>query len=171
MLEEIQKTTLGSATGSVTLTGIDSTYDVYMVRLSNVQPASDNKNLLWRVTKGGSPQSGAEYDFAGLNIYSHTSNGATSGANQTSNTFAHSCGNATGEKASAVLYLFNFASTSEYDFATAESTWIDATPNTLGMASGIVHTVASASDGIHFFFESSANINAGAEFVLYGLKK
>ena len=44
MLEEIQKTTLGSATASVTLTGIDSTYDVYMVRLSNVQPATDNKN-------------------------------------------------------------------------------------------------------------------------------
>ena len=53
-LVEIQKTTLASATASVVLTGIDSTYDVYMVRYSNMQPVTDNKNMVFHITKSGS---------------------------------------------------------------------------------------------------------------------
>ncbi len=59
-LVKIDETTLSSPTASVTLTGIDSTYDVYMVRVSNVQPVTDNKNFLWRVTTSGTAQSDSE---------------------------------------------------------------------------------------------------------------
>tara|TARA_B100000214_G_C23765810_1_gene534359 strand:- start:183 stop:707 length:525 start_codon:yes stop_codon:yes gene_type:complete len=170
-LVKIDELTLSSPTASVTLTGIDSTYDVYMVRVSNVQPVTDNKNFLWRVTKSGTAQSDSEYDFAGINMYTHTSFGNTSGTNATSNTFAHSCSNVAGETVSATLYLFNFPNASEYSYATIESAWVNATPNSVGMTSGLVHTVASASDGVHFFMESSVNINTGAQFALYGLKK
>ena len=41
----------------------------------------------------------------------------------------------------------------------------------MGAIGGIVHTVASASDGVSFTMESGVNIEAGAEFALYGLKK
>lgn len=170
-LIKIQETILSSPTASVTLTGIDSTYDVYMVKLSNVQPATDNKNILWRVTKSGTAQSDSEYDFAGLNMYAHTSFGNTAGTNQTSNTFAHSCSNTAAETISATLHLFNFANSGERSFATIESSWVNVTPSTVGMTTGLVHTVASASDGVHFFFESAANINTGARFALYGLAK
>ena len=43
-LKEIQKVTLDSDTNSVSLTGIDSTYNVYMVTITNLKTATDNKN-------------------------------------------------------------------------------------------------------------------------------
>jgi hypothetical protein len=41
----------------------------------------------------------------------------------------------------------------------------------MGAIGGIVHTVASASDGVSFTMESAVNINTGAEFALYGITK
>ena len=46
-LKEIQKVTLDSDTNSVSLTGIDSTYNVYMVTITNLKTATDNKNFLF----------------------------------------------------------------------------------------------------------------------------
>ena len=169
-LIKIQETTVSSTTASVSLTGIDSTYDVYKVVISDIQPTSDNRDLLYRVTKSGSPQSDSEYDYAGK---SFRTAGASffnsSGTNATSVSFAFALGNKTGEKANAVLYLFNFANASEYSFATVESNFFDVTPELLGYQGGVVHTVASASDGVNFFF-SSGNIASGT-FTLYGLAK
>ncbi len=167
----IKKETLASATASVVLTGIDSTYDVYMVAVSNVQPVTDNKNLIFRITKSGSADTTANYDKAGKLLYANTSFGNDSGTNGTSTTFAFSIGNGTGEKANAILYLYNFAQASEYSFFTAESSWLDANGVLNSFQGGGVHTVASASDGVSFTMESSVNIEAGAEFALYGLKK
>ena len=42
----------------------------------------------------------------------------------------------------------------------------DATDELFGFQGGAVHTVASASDGLHFFNGSSANITSGT-FTLY----
>tara|TARA_R110002167_G_scaffold255283_1_gene461687 strand:+ start:1121 stop:1645 length:525 start_codon:yes stop_codon:yes gene_type:complete len=170
-LIEIQKTTLSTPTASVVLTGINSTYDVYMVRVSNVQPVTDNKNMIFRITKSGTAQSNSEYDTAGKNLNASSSFGNSSGTNATSVTFAFSLGNGTGEKANAILYLFNFANANEFSFITAESSFLDLTPNLVGFQGGFVHTVASASDGVSFEMESSVNINTGAEFTLYGLAK
>jgi len=170
-LVEIKKITLSTPTASAVLTGIDSTYDVYMLRMSNVQPVTDNKNCLFRITKSGSADTSANYDKAGKLLYANTSFGNDTGTNGTSTTFAFSLGNGTGEKANAILYLFNFANASEYSFMTVESNFLDLTPNLVGFQGGIIHTVASASDGVSITMESGVNINTGAEFTLYGLKK
>ena len=169
-LVEIQKTTLASATASVVLTGIDSTYDVYMVRYSNMQPVTDNKNMVFHITKSGSADTTSNYDHAFENLKVNASFSTSSGTNASSATFAWSQGNGTGEKANAILYLFNFP-TAEYSFITIESNWLDITPDFVGAVGGICHTVASASDGLSFTMESGVNINTGAEFSLYGLKK
>ncbi len=170
-LIKIQEITLSTPTASAVLTGIDSTYDVYMVRVSNVQPVTDNKNLIFRITKSGSADTTANYDHSAKLLRGNTTFSTTSGTNATSSTFAFSLGNATGEKANAILYLFNFPNASEYSFMTVESNFLDLTPNLVGFQGGIVHTVASASDGVSFEMESGVNINTGAEFTLYGLKK
>ena len=169
-LIKIDEEIVTSAVASVTLTGIDSTYDVYKVVLNNIQPTSDNRNLFYRVTKSGSPQSDSEYDNAGKSLRTASSFFDSSGTNATSVSFAFSLGNNTGEKTNAVLYLFNFANASEYSFATVESNFLDVTPELLGYQGGIVHTVASASDGVNFTLESSDNFQSGT-FTLYGLKK
>ena len=167
----IQETTLSTPTASVVLTGIDSTYNVFMVSVSNVQPVTDNKNLQLRVTKSGTAQSDSEYDTAGKNLQTSGTFGNSSGTNATSVTFAFSLGNQTNETANAILYLFNFANASEFSFITAESNFLNNTPSLVGFQGGFVHTVASASDGVSFEMESSVNINTGASFKLYGLVK
>ena len=167
----IEKITLDSATAEVILDGIDSTYDVYMVRISNMQPATDNKNMVFHVTKSGSADDTSNYDHAFKTFRVNTAFQSSAGTNASSATFGWSQGNGTGEKLSATLYLFNFPNSSEYSFVTVESMWVNVTPDFLGAQGGIVHTVASASDGVSFTMESGVNINSGAEFSLYGLKK
>ena len=170
-LVEIQKITLSTPTASAVLTGIDSTYDVYMVRMSNVQPVTDNKNCLFRITKSGEADTTSNYDSADKGLRTGGSFYNNSGTNATSRTFAHSLGNGTGEKANVILYLFNFANASEYSVITVESSFVNVLGELNGSQGGIVHTVESASDGVSFTMESSVNINTGAEFTLYGLKK
>ena len=60
-----------------------------------------------------------------------------------------------------------FANASEFSFISAESCFLDLTPNLIGFQGGYVHTVASASDGVSFEMESSVNMNTGAKFTLY----
>jgi len=170
-LKLIQKETITSGVSTVTLTGIDSTYDVYMIRVSNVQPVTDNKNMNCQITKSGVAQSDANYDYAFKTLKANTSFGNVGVTNATQFTFADSLGNGTGETVNAIMYLFNFANASEYSFMTVESARLNLTPDFTAHQGGIVHTVASASDGIKFFMESSVNMNTGAEFALYGLKK
>ena len=67
-LVKIQETTVTSAVASVTLTGIDSTYDVYMVQISNAIPTTDDKDLYTRVTVSGTAQTTSNYDEATKNL-------------------------------------------------------------------------------------------------------
>ena len=169
-LKEIQKVTLDSDTNSVSLTGIDSTYNVYMVTITNLKTATDNKNCLFRVNKSGSADTNSEYDNTSKNPSSASTYGNNGGTNSTSATFAFSLGNGTGEAANAMLYLFNFPN-SEYSFVTARSVFLDMTPNLIGFQGAIIHTAASASDGVTFLMESAADIKSGAKFALYGISK
>ena len=65
---------------------------------------------------------------------------------------------------------FNFNNSSEYSFITLETQMWASTPQLFGEAGGGVHKVASASDGISFFWESGATFSSG-QMTLYGLKK
>ena len=63
-LIKIDETTVSSAVASVTLTGIDSTYDVYLLTLNNVSPATLNADVFLRVTESGTASSDSDYDLA-----------------------------------------------------------------------------------------------------------
>ena len=63
-LIKINEAIVTIATPSVTLTGIDSNYDVYMVRVNNVAPDGANRQLYMRVTKSGTADITANYDWA-----------------------------------------------------------------------------------------------------------
>ena len=55
---------VASSTPSVlTVTGIDTTYNVYLVQVKGIIPSSDD-TIAWRITKGGSIQTDSEYDNA-----------------------------------------------------------------------------------------------------------
>ncbi|MDA7543937.1 hypothetical protein N8814_05305 [Acidimicrobiia bacterium] len=168
-LIKIYEEIVTSAVASVTLTGIDSTYDVYMVKFSNLKPTTDNVLNRVRILVSSSADTSSNYDFANKGLRSDTTFDNNSNTNGTYWEFDRS-GNATGENTNATLYLFNFNNASEYNFITTEFTGSSPFDLIYGATGGGVHTVAQASNGIEFFF-SSGNIDTGSKFTLYGLKK
>ena len=169
-LIKIDEEIVSSAVASVTLTGIDSTYDVYMVKINNMIPTTDNVLVYARVTVSGTPDTTANYDKAYKLLRSNTSFGNNTSTNDTQVHFNIFSGNDTGENTNAILYLFNFNNASEYSFFTNEFSGMSGAGNLTGAQGGVVHTVAQACDGIQFYF-SSGNIDTGSSFVLHGLKK
>ena len=169
-LVKIAETTVSSAVASVTLTGIDSTYDVYMVRFNNVAPETDATNLRVRFTVSGTPDSSSNYDRALKKLNASSSFGNTSSTNQDHlRTSSAGIGTGTSEVDNGILYLFNFNNASEYSFITVEETLFSSAETHSGNQGGGVLTVAQACDGIQFLM-SSGNIDGGT-FKLYGLKK
>jgi hypothetical protein len=60
-LIKIQETTVTSAVASVTLTGIDSTYDVYQLVINDLTPVTINADMKLRVTESGTPNTTSNY--------------------------------------------------------------------------------------------------------------
>ena len=168
-LIKIDEEIVTSAVASVSLLGIDSTYDVYKVFFQNVTPDTDSVGLRMRVTKSGTPDTTANYDSARYFLRAYGAFGSGVVTNATDFAF-YGAGTQTGEFGNGLFTLFNFNNASEYSFWTVEVT---ATDNVSGRhnssTGGAVHTVASASDGVQFLM-NSGNIATG-RFVLYGLKK
>ena len=170
-LIKIAETTVSSAVASVTLTGIDSTYDVYVCKVDNVAPDGANRNLYMRVTKSGTADTTSNYDYAYKALRADTTFSNIPSTNQTfwqTSNYANSTG--TSQTMNGVFYLFNFANASEYSFVTNETANLTGSNLLIGAQGGGVHTVASASDGLSFYY-SADNIDTGSRFVLYGLKK
>jgi hypothetical protein len=171
-LIKIDEEIVTSAVASVTLTGIDSTYDVYMVKLNNVAPDTDSRYLQIRFTESGTPNITPNYDQAVKALKTTTTFGNGAYPNQT---FAYAgvsfLGTGTSENINGIYYIFNANNSSEYTFATIESNYVNSLQQNFGDAGGFVFTQTSTVDGIHFFLSSTGNIDTGAKFTLYGLKK
>jgi len=170
-LIKIDEEIVSGAVSSVTLTGIDSTYDVYMVRFNNVFASADD-DMQIRVTTSGTADSDSEYDLASKDLKTSGAFGNSSATNQTNWDFSAGIGTSGTNSHNGVMYLFNFNNASEYSFVTMENvtTRQDTSDELFGFQGGGVHTVAETNDGINFFLASGNNI-AGGTFTLYGLKK
>ena len=172
----IQETTISSSTASVSLVGIDSTFDVYKVVFNNVTfTTSSNTGFRARVTVSGTADTTSNYDRASLGIKANDTFNENSATNETSWDIANTSldGTVTGSQANGILYCFNFSNSSEFSFITKESSNFDdrgaGTVTLNGSQGGAVNTVAQACDGIQFFANTD-NI-AGGIFKLYGLVK
>ena len=163
----IEEVVISTATGSLILNPINTTYDVYMITVNNLAPTTDGATPIFRVTKGGTPQTDSEYDYASKQLRTDTTFSNNAEVNIDSFKI-NDVGTGTGEVANMVLYLFNFPN-AEYSFITQETTQIGSTGLFRGRQGGAVHTVGSASDGMEFKMDSG-NIASGT-FRLYGLKK
>ena len=161
-----------SSSASVTLgtTDWDNSYDVYMVTLESVAPATDSAYLRMRFTKttDNSVDSSSNYDRAAKELRADTTFGDSASQNADGFNFIEN-GTGTSETHNGTHYLFNFNNASEYSFVTFEeaSTMYDGTLR--GRTGGGVLTVAQATNGVNYFY-SSGNIASG-EFKLYGLRK
>jgi hypothetical protein len=167
----IQETTVSSPVSSVSLVGINSTFDVYKVTFSNIFASADD-DMQIRVTTSGTADSDSEYDIASKDLKTSGSYGNTSGTNQTKWDFSAGIGTSGTNSHNGIMYLFNFNNSSEYSFVTMENATMRnyATDELFGFQGGGVHTVAETNDGINFFLASGNNI-AGGTFKLYGIVK
>tara|TARA_R100001480_G_scaffold152835_1_gene155317 strand:+ start:347 stop:868 length:522 start_codon:yes stop_codon:yes gene_type:complete len=169
-LIKINKEIVSSAVSSVTLTGIDSTYNVYLLVINNMHPSVANSNLGIRVTEGGTANTTSNYDNAAKFLRSGSSFGNSSNTNQDKFGVGSYIGAGdTGDRAVGVHYIFNASNSSEYTFITHERVQTAESNELTGEQGGGVFTVASAVDGVHIFI-SSGNMETGT-FTLYGLKK
>ena len=169
-LIKIDEEIVTSATNSVFLTGINSTYDVYKVVYNNAKVSLDGTaKIRMRFTESGTANDTANYDWANKFLRTVVSFGNLSLTNQTSFNIDSNIGNDTGEHQNKVYYIFNANNSIEYTFMTEEATQVASTGELSGQQGGGVMTVQSQVDGVNFF-TSAGNINS-AVFTLYGLKK
>ena len=166
-LIKITETTVSSGVSSVTLTGIDSTYDVYMVAYNNYT-SDTNVSVRLRFTVSGSADTSSNYDEGFKKLQENLPFTDTGQTNQSQLTI-NEVGTDAGEVSNGNLYCFNFNNASEHSFITMETTGRQASGYLKGQQGGGVLTVAQATDGVQFL-QDSGNITAGT-FKLYGLKK
>ena len=160
-LIKIDEEIVSSAVASVTLTGIDSTYDVYKLVVNNVHPSSADSNLGIRVTEGGTANTTSNYDNAAKFLRTASSFSNLNNTNQDKFGFGAFVGAGdTGDRAVGVHYIFNAPNSSEYTFITHERVQTAESDEMTGEQGGGVFTVASAVDGVHIFI-SSGNIETG----------
>jgi len=169
-LIKITETTVSSV-ASVTLGGSDwdNSYDVYMVRLNNVIPASDVQKLSVRFTVSGTADSSANYDRAQKVLRTTAAFGNQTVVNASSVNSLDQGGTGTQESLQGIHYLYNFNNANEYSFISYEGTARSSVAELNARQGGGVLTVAQACDGVQYYF-ASGNIASGT-FALYGLKK
>ena len=160
----------GGSSGSSGLNAsIDSTYDVYMIRINNVTGTTEPNAINIRFTVGGTADTSANYDWAHKVLRTNSSFQNQSNTNQTSVNGLDSTGTSTSETVNAIYYLFNFNNASEYSFYTVEASHNETGGTVVGIQGGGVFTSASACDGVYIF--GSGSYNFTGNFTLYGLKK
>ena len=170
-LIKINEAIVTTATPSVTLTGIDSTYDVYQLVISNYQSVS-SQFISMRVTESGTANDTANYDYAYKYFKSALAFANSYNSNQTATLLTATVGDTTTNSAyngNVSSYLFNFNNASEYSFFTFESTHNETGGTVVGLQGGGVFTSTSSCDGVYIFGGNSYNFTGN--FTLYGLKK
>ena len=168
-LIKIDEEIVSGAVSSVSLSGIDSTFDVYQVIINNLECDTDGEDLRCRVTEGGTPNTTSNYDRSSLIIRTNSSFVNSHATNNTSWDLSTNIGTGTGEGMQVLMYIFNANNSSEFTFHTKENVEFNSTPELLGQQGGGVFTSASSVDGLNFFMDSG-NIDSG-DFKLYGLVK
>ena len=162
------QTASSSATIDFT-TGIDSTYDSYVLVGSLVVPVNDAVAANIQVHSGGVWKT-ANYQSA---VRSHDSDGGLGIVGSNSNggavTMANDVGSDVGEGISFTLTLHNPSNTAIYKHIDGSSTWDQSSGNTVHtLFGGSWKAGTGAVDGIRMLF-GSGNIESGI-FHLYGVK-
>tara|TARA_R100000458_G_C8273253_1_gene248101 strand:- start:24 stop:551 length:528 start_codon:yes stop_codon:yes gene_type:complete len=162
-----------SSSASVTLgtTNWDSSFDVYMVVIDKMLPASDAVEPRMRFTKttDNSVDDSSNYDYAWEGLYAASTYYHADEANDDHIQLGANLGTGGSECLNSIIYLFDFNGSSDYSFFTVEGVQLANVQDLWGAQGGGVLTVAQATNGVQIYL-SSGNIASG-EFRLYGLKK
>jgi len=171
-LVKINEDIVTSSQSSVTLTGIDDTYDVYKLVINNLVPVTINSDVYLLVTEGGSVSNDSDYDEAAKQLRSDTTFGNLGDKNRAFWVMSGSLNNTAGKGFNCEVYIFNAPNSSEYTYVTIDSLYISEDLGTLlGIQGGGVYTQTTAVDGVHIKLEGPTSNIATGTFTLYGIKK
>jgi hypothetical protein len=167
-----------NSSATIDFEDLDSTYEAYEVRLSNVKPATDDVALWLRVGTGATPtyQSGAS-DYSYNVSYINTGTLADEGNNSAAqivitgaNGGGQGIGNAAGEHYSGSVKFDNPESSSDFQLFRIEAAYLNTTTALNGPVTGAgKYNSATAVTAIRFMMSSGAI--ASGRFTLYGLRR
>jgi hypothetical protein len=178
-LDFISSATAAASASIVFTAGITSAYDHYLLVGTAIIPATDDKNLLFRVSE----DAGATYK-AGANDYRQLTNGLYTAANVISSgaanatsiqlasgTFSIGIDNGATEGVEFELHLFNPASAALTKRVQFQSSWMGSDGTTVSsiISSGAYKGTTNAINAVQFVM-SSGNITSGT-IRLYGVSQ
>ena len=178
MAGSLIKITSASTTTNVSTIDIgganwDNSYDVYMVKIYNLQQSTGTDvRLKARILKSdNSADTTANYDYAVKGMRTAAGFNNLSDTNQTEfSNLTYLFRGSTSYGANAIFYLFNFNNASEYNFITVEGNGYGYNGTELmGAMGGGVHTVQQVGKGLQFSLTTNSISNINID--LYGLKK
>jgi hypothetical protein len=139
----------GTTVASFDLTNIFSgKYDVYKIQLFDEEVASADYNS-FRVIRSAGTDSGSNYDYANLAMYSFTSFAELKGTSSTSANYLGYLYPASYDDGIGVtMYVFNPYDSSSYTFFTAQTSSFANVVGLYGFKSIMVHKVAEQLTGI-----------------------
>ena len=167
-LIKIDEEIVTSAVASVTLTGIDSTYDVYMLAISNLTPATINADMKLRVTESGTASADSDYDRSAKLLRNDTTFSNLADTNTDGWLLSGSLNNTDGKGFGCIVYIYNANNSSEYTFTTHETAYMSEDLTTLlGIQGGGVYTQTTAVDGVNITMVGPTSDIQSGKFTLY----
>ena len=167
-LIKIQEAT-ASSSSSITLTGIDTTYNVYLVLFHGVVGSNDNVYLNMRSTVGGTADDSSAYEWAGrVQSVGGFANHYGSGQNHMRISDG-TLGTGTSEFCNGYIWVLNANSSSQFTAYASNNAVRNSGATLSGTISSFIHQEAQTTDGV-YFYASSGNIASG-QFTIYGLNK
>jgi hypothetical protein len=165
--------TISSSQATVDFTGIDSSYDDYMLVIKDLIPVTDSSHLWMRVSEdnGSNFKSGAsDYKYAVGYGVQGASDGALGSSGAAQMLLANTLGNASGETFCGEIRFFNPAGSSKKKIFTGNYVYTSGDDNFLANHfGGCYFGSANAINAIRLLM-SSGNISSGV-FSLYGIRK
>ena len=161
-------TQTASNVSSIDFTGLDSTYQIYILQYYNMVPVTDNIVAFIRVGTGGTPTYQATgYKFANFEVNT-AGTGTPNGSTSTTQVSLNTTGNLTTENQSGEIVIFNPSSATIYKDIMHKLSYVDSAGTFFRHWGSGQYTSATAVTAIRFAF-SSGNISVGT-FKLYGLR-
>ena len=140
-------TASSSATVTLGTTNWDNSYNVYMVQINNVTPATDDVRLYMRCNKASdnSIDTTSNYDYAEKTLKTYNAFENTGSQNADAwILMKQQVGTGTSETANGTIYLYDFNNANEYAFFTMEMVCVDDSQYLHGAQGGGVLSVNQA---------------------------
>lgn len=167
----ITETTI-SNDATIDFTGLDSTYELYVFRLVNVRPSTDDQQLLMRFGTGGGPSwatSGYEAHVESIVCSTGVETSEQDTAYFGLHAAADGIGNQATENYHGEVMVFNPASATDHKKSIYRGSFGSLTTVPHITAGGGAYKSTTAVTGVRFFM-SSGNLNTGS-IIMYGLRK